>query len=77
MADPVQTQKPKFIDLGLSNINELDKSNGLSTPATIIRRPTDGDRQIAPDHVFGETTELGMSEAKSDHDYNWEIKQGI
>ena len=38
-ADTVQTQTPKFIDMGFLTINELDESSGLSTPATRIRRP--------------------------------------
>ena len=42
LADPVQTQTPKFVDLGFSTINEFDETSDLSAPATIIQRPTDG-----------------------------------
>ena len=39
--------------------------------AASIRRPTDGSHWSAPDHVFGEATVVGMSESKSDHEYNY------
>ena len=42
LADPVQTQTLKFVDLGFSTINEFDETSDLSSPATIIQRPTDG-----------------------------------
>ena len=58
------------MDLGFSNINELDEISGLSTPATRIRSPTDVVHWSAPDHVFGEATAVGMSEANSDHEFN-------
>ena len=57
------------MDLRFSTIKALDESSGLSTPATRIQRPSDGSHWSAPDHVFGEATVEGMSEAKSDHDY--------
>ena len=59
------------MDLRFSTINELYYSSGLSTPVNRIRRPKDGSHWSAPNHVFGETTELGVSEAKSDYDYNY------
>ena len=71
--DNVQTQIKQVMDLGLSTINTLDESICLSTPATRIRRPTDGSHWIAPDHVFGEAIAVGTSEAKSDHDYNYKL----
>ena len=54
--DPVQTQTPQFVDLGLYTINALDEGSSISTPATKIRRPTDGDHRSSPNHIFSETT---------------------
>ena len=34
----------------------------------------DGAHWIAPNHSFGETTAVGVSEAKSDYDYNYKNK---
>ena len=59
-----QTQAQQFMDLGLSTIKALDESSGLSTPATRIQRPSDGSHWSAPDHVFGEATDVGMSESR-------------
>ena len=39
MAYCIQILTPQFVDLGLSTIDELNKSSGLSTPATTFRRP--------------------------------------
>ena len=47
------------------------KAVSLNTPATSIRRPTDGFHWSAPDHVFGEATAVGMLAAKSDLDYRY------
>ena len=69
-ADIVQTQTPQLMDLGVSTINTLDGISGLSNTTTRNRRPIDGAHWSAPDHVSGEATSVGMSEAKSDHDYN-------
>ena len=33
--------------------------------------PADGNHWSAPDHIFSETTDVGVSEAKSDYDYNY------
>ena len=60
-ADPVQTQILKFIDLGFLIINALDEIIGLSTPNSIIRRPTDGYHWSTSDHIFGEAIVVGMS----------------
>ena len=71
LADTVQTQTPKFTDMGLSTINALDKISGLSTPDTRILRPTCGAHWSTHNRVFGETKAIGVSEAKSDYDYNY------
>ena len=72
--DAVQTQTPQFMVLVFSTINALDESSGLVIPATIIQKPMDGSHWSAPNHVFGGTTELGVSEAKSDYDYNYKTE---
>ena len=59
------------MDLGLPTINTLGESSVLGTPATMILRPEDGPYWSAPYHVFSEVTAVGMSVAKSDHDYNY------
>ena len=64
-ADPVQTQTPQFMYLGISTINALDKSSGLSTPATRFQRSTNGANWSAQYHVFGEVIAVGVSETKS------------
>ena len=63
--------------LGFSIINSLDESSGLSTPTTIIRMPADGSHWSAPNHVFGENTAVGVSESKSDYDYNYKTLSQI
>ena len=73
-ADLVQTQTTQFVDLGLARINELDEFSGLSTPTTIIRRPTDGAHWSAPNHIFGETSSVGVSDTKSDYNYNYKTE---
>ena len=65
------------MDLGFSTINGLYESSGLSTPTARIRRPTDESHWSAPDDVFGEATAVGMSEEKSDHDYNYKTESQI
>ena len=72
--DTVQTQTSQLLYLGLLTINIFDESSGLSTPATGIQRPADGSHWSAPDHIFGEATVVGMSAAKSDHDYNYKTE---
>ena len=67
----VQTKAPKFVDFGLPAINKLNESGVLGTPATSIKRLTDGSHWTAPDHVFGEATAVGMSTARSDLDYSY------
>ena len=73
-ADPVQTQTPQFMDMGLSTINALDEGSGLSTPNDRIRRPTNGAHWRAPNYIFGKTTVVGVNEAKSDYDYNYKTE---
>ena len=62
------------MDLGLLDIKTLNERGVLGTPATNILRLTDGSHWNALDHVFGEATEVGLSAAKSDHDYNYKIE---
>ena len=71
---PVQTQTPQFVDLGLVNINALDEGSGFSTHDTIIRRPMYGDHWSVPNHIFGETTVVRVSEEKFDYDYNYKTE---
>ena len=54
------------MDLGFLTINAFDEGSGLITPATRNKRPLDGAHWRAPNHVFGETTVVGVIEAKSD-----------
>ena len=42
MADPVQTQTPQLVDLGILTINAVDGVSGLITPANRTQRPADG-----------------------------------
>ena len=67
----VQILTPQFVNLGLSNIDALDKVSGLSNPATRIQRPVDGAHRSAPNHIFGETKSVGEREAKYNYDYNY------
>ena len=73
-ADSVQTQTPQLMDLGFLTINALGESSGLSTTATRIQRPADGSYWSASDQFFGETTAVGVSESKSDNDYNYKTE---
>ena len=72
--DPPQTQTAQFMDLGFSAINSLGERSGLITPTTIIQRPTYVAHWSEPYCVFGRATAVGMSEAKSDHDYNYKTE---
>ena len=69
--DPVQTQAPQFMNMGLPSINTLNKSGVLGTPTTIIRRLMDGYHWSASDNILGKATAVGMSAAKSDHNFNY------
>ena len=70
-ADPVQTQTPQLVDLGISTIHALDKVSGISTPDIRIRRTVDVAHWSVPNHIFGQTTEVGVSESKSYYDDNY------
>ena len=41
---------------------------------TIIRRPMNVSHGSMPDYFFGETTAVGVSETKSDYDYNYKTE---
>ena len=58
------------MDMKISIIDALDERSGISTPAILTQRPMDGSHWSAPGHVFGESTLVGMSATKSDHDYS-------
>ena len=69
-ADPVNSVAPKFVYLGFSTVDVLDKGAGLWTPATRVGRPMDVAHWSAPDHIFGETTAVGDAvSTKSDYNY--------
>ena len=74
VADPVQTQTLQFMDLGFLTINALDERIILCTFTTIIKRPTGGAHWSAPNHIFGETSAVKVSEEKSDYDYNYKTR---
>ena len=61
---------PKFVDLGLSAINALDKSASLWTSDTRVGKPMGVAHGSAPDHIFENFIavryEVG---AKSDYSY--------
>ena len=73
-SDSVPIKTPQFVYLGLSTNNALDEGSGISTPATRIQRPTDGDHWSAPNHIFGETTAVGVSKAKYDYNYTYKTE---
>ena len=62
------------MDMYFLTNNAFDEGSGLITPATIILRPTDGAHWSAPNNIFGETTSVGVSEEKSDYDYNYKTE---
>ena len=70
-SDVVQTEAPQFVDLEIPAINTLHESGVLGTPATSIRRPMYVSHWSMPYHLFGDATSVGMSAAKSDHDYSY------
>ena len=57
--------------MGISAINALNEGTDISISATIIWRPMDCAHWCAPNHTFGETTEVGGIEARYDYDYNY------
>ena len=60
--------------LGFLAISALDESSNIITIATRIQIPMDGSHLIAPKHVFGEATAVGISDTKSEHDYNYKTE---
>ena len=77
MSDVVQTEAPQFVNLGLPAINTLNEVGILITPAARIQRPKDVFHWSVPDHVFGESSAVGTSVAKSDHGYSYKINLEI
>ena len=76
-ADPVNTPAPKFEDLGISTINELDKDASLWTPAIRVGRPIDVAHGSTLDHIFEKNTAVGDAvSAKSDYNYKTGLKLG-
>ena len=70
-AYPVQILTPQLVYSGLLTIDALDKGSGLSTPDTRILKPADVAHWSTPNHIFGETTSVVLSKAKSDYDYKY------
>ena len=50
--DPVYIPSPRFVDLGLSTINKLDKGASIWTPAAIVGRLTYVSHCSAPRHIL-------------------------
>ena len=69
--DTLQSQAPHFMNMGILAINILNESGVYGTPSTRILRLTDVYHLSAPYNVFGESTAVGISVAKSDHNYNY------
>ena len=76
-SDIIQTHIPQFMDLVFSAINTLDEISGISNPDTRIRRPADGAHWSILNHVFSESTVVGVSDAKSYNDYNCKTEYEI
>ena len=55
-SDPVNIPAPKFVDLGLSTINALDKSASLWNHDTIVGRPKNVAHGRVLDHIFEKVT---------------------
>ena len=69
-ADPVNIPVPQFVDLGLSNIDALDKGASLWTPTIRVGRPMDISYWNAPGYIFVKTIAVGDSVSeKSDYNY--------
>ena len=67
----VGTEAKKFVELCLPDVNTSDEVGIFVTPATRIRRPTDGYHWSAPDHFFGESIEFRKSAIMSEQDYSY------
>ena len=61
LEDPFQTKTTQFVDLGLTTINALDEGSGLSPPDTRTQSPMYDAHWIAPNHLFGVTTAVGVN----------------
>ena len=70
-SNTVRNEAPTFVNLGLLSVNASDEFNTFGTPATRVRRPTDGPHWSVPDLVFGEATAVGMSWTRSELDYSY------
>ena len=72
----VQTEAPQIVDLGLLAVNTSDELIIQGSPATIIRRPTDGFHWSAPDHVFEKATSVRTSATWSEqyHSYKTDFQ---
>ena len=51
-SNAIQTKAPDLVHFVLLAVNTLDESNAFGTPATKVRRPTDGSHWSAPGHVL-------------------------
>ena len=64
-----KTEALNFVNLGRPAVNASDKFKTFGTPATRLRRQIDRYHWSAPDHVFGEATEVVMIRTRSELDY--------
>ena len=80
-SDPANIPAPQFVDLGLSNINALDKGASLWTPATRVGRPADVAHGSVSDLIPLKTTVVRENvSSKSDYNYKtgfyiWRVNQ--
>ena len=68
--DTVVTEIPNFMNMGLSDVQTLNKIGSFSIPATKIVRPTDGSNWLPSGHLINEVTVDKMSETRSEQNYN-------
>ena len=74
-ADPIHFVTSKHLYLGLSTIDALAKLAALWAPAARVGRPKYVVHWSAPNHVFGETIEVGDAvSAKSDYNYRTDFE---
>ena len=74
----VQTKAPHFVELELPAVNTSDELGILSTPATRIRRQTDGSHWSAPDHVFWRiSSSCNERNRVPEQDYSYKTGFGI
>ena len=60
-----QTKAPQLVDFGFPTTNKYNELGVLGTPTTRIQRPTYGSHWTVSDHVFGESTAVGIIVANS------------